>query len=99
MANFEIIVQPFAELDFDEIWFSIAQSNIKVADSFVDRIKQKLDILGTFPESGPKRPDILPNCRILVEGQYVVLYVFENAVIKVLRVVHGARDLNELNLI
>jgi toxin ParE1/3/4 len=72
MANFEIIVQPLAELDFDEIWFSIAQSNTKIADNFVDRIKQKLDILASFPESGPARPDIQPNCRILVVGHYVI---------------------------
>ena len=97
MADLELIVQPLAELDLDNIWFSIAQNNIKIADSFVDKIKQKFNILISFPESGPKREDIWPNARILIEGSYIVIYVFKNDQISILRVIHGARDLSEID--
>jgi len=98
MRNLEVKIRPLAEIDIEEIWHSIALYNIIAAENFSDKLKQKIQLLCAFPEHGPLRPDIFPNARISIEGQYLIIYRFEKDVVEVIRVVHGARDLNELDI-
>jgi toxin ParE1/3/4 len=97
MASNKLVLWPRAENDLDDIWFLIAASSTVAADRFVDGIKDRFAQLVKFPESGVSRPEILPNARILIEGKYVVIYSFNGTNVEILRVVHGARDLTELD--
>ncbi len=99
MQNFSIKILQSAQFDLDEIWAAIAQSDIFNADRFVAKLEAKISSLSQFPEKGVARPDLFPDTRMLVEGQYLIFYQFEHETVIVMRVVHGARDLNELNLI
>ncbi len=96
MENCELVLWPLAENDLDDIWFMIAGTNTNTADRFVDKIRDRFAQLVGFPELGVRRPEILSDARILVEGKYVIIYKFDGKVVEILRVVFGARDLTEL---
>jgi toxin ParE1/3/4 len=84
-----------AEIDLDEIWFNIASNNPGAADRMLDRLAHHMSILEEFPEMGPARPDLGEGARVLVEGNYIVIYKQASGAVEIVRVMHGARDLSE----
>lgn len=52
--------------------------------------------LAEYPLLGPARPDIAPDLRYLVSGNYLVLYRVRSESVEVVRVLHGARNLKAL---
>ncbi|RYZ14625.1 MAG: type II toxin-antitoxin system RelE/ParE family toxin [Alphaproteobacteria bacterium] len=52
--------------------------------------------LPDFPELGVSRDDIRPGLRMIVIGDYLVLYQLQPGLIEIVRVVHGHRDLGAL---
>ncbi|MES0032050.1 MULTISPECIES: type II toxin-antitoxin system RelE/ParE family toxin [unclassified Mesorhizobium] len=96
MADIRIVRSPAAEDDLIDIWFGIARDNPLAADRFLDAIAERIVQLGTFPESGPKRPDIAAEVRALTIGNYLVLYRLAEQRVEIVRVVHGARDASAL---
>jgi toxin ParE1/3/4 len=91
-----VVVSPEAEADLDEIWLTIALDNPGAADRVLRRISKKLSHLSQFPEMGAPRPDIAPTARMLIEGNYLILYEPNEDGVDVVRVLHGARDLTDL---
>jgi toxin ParE1/3/4 len=53
-------------------------------------------MLAEFPEIGTLREDIGPSVRVLVVGNYLVLYRARDDRVDIVRVLHGARDLRDL---
>ena len=51
-----------------------------------------------FPESGPPRPDIAPEARMLVIARWLALYQIEAGGVRVVRIVDAARNLGEVDL-
>ena len=88
--------QPAAEKDLDEIWLTVALNSPGVADRVIDAIRDRVAPLSDFPELGPERPEIAPGMRVLVEGNYLILYRVTEEAVEIVRVVHGARDLAAL---
>ena len=91
-----VTVTPRAETDLEEIWLTLALENPSAADKLLRRIASKLERLAEFPEMGSSRPEVAPSAKILVEGNYLILYEPAGNDIEVVRVVHGARDLRDL---
>ncbi len=87
-----------AEEDLIEIWTYIAADNPVAAEKLVDRIDAKCQILAESPDLGPARPDIAPNLRYFPVGRYLILYREIAGGIEVVRVVHGARHLPDIEL-
>ena len=65
-----------------------------------DRIEAKTEALSHHPRLGPRRTDIQPRARILVEGPYIILFethpdTDDDPVdwVEIVRVVDGRRDL------
>jgi toxin ParE1/3/4 len=96
MADIRIVRSPAAENDLIDIWFGIATDSPLAADRFLDAIAARILQLPSFPESGPKRPDIGAEVRALTFGNYLVLYRLAEHRVEVVRVVHGARDVSTL---
>ena len=85
-----------SEDDLVDIWIYIAHDNPDAADRLLERIDNKCALLAENPELGRSRPDIAPGFRYFPSGSYLILYrTLENG-IEVVRVVHGARDLEGL---
>ena len=82
-----------ADADLDEIWLHIAMDNVAAADRVLQRIEAAEDRLGDCPEIGQARPEIRPDLRHWPVGAYLIFYRVDDEEVRIVRVVHGARDL------
>ncbi|MER2626482.1 MAG: type II toxin-antitoxin system RelE/ParE family toxin [Accumulibacter sp.] len=91
-------VQRTAQADEDliDIWIYIAQDNPDAADHLLDEFENKFALLAGQPRLGAARSDIAPGVRHFPVGSYLILYREIDPGIEVVRVVHGARRLNDL---
>lgn len=85
-----------AKDDLYEIWKYIANDNIAEADRLVDNIKRRYARLETFPNMGHSRDELSAGLRSINFGSYVIFYTAENGTIEIARIIHGARDMDEL---
>jgi toxin ParE1/3/4 len=65
---------PAAERDLEDMWITIAADSAPAATRALQAIAAKIERLADYPRMGPRRPDIRPTSRMLVEGPYLVLY-------------------------
>lgn len=92
----QIIKSPEAKADLVDIWDYIAQSNESGADRLLDSINQKLILISNSPYIGRERHDLAPGLRSLPVGSYVIFYRLIGDGIEIVRVLHGARDIENL---
>lgn len=86
-----------AEEDLHEIWAYIAEDNPRAADRLIGEFDRKFQLLADHPKMGRARPAILPGIRSLPVGNYVIFFVEEGEGVKIVRVLHGARNLEALD--
>ena len=93
----DVVVSRRAEEELREIWRWIALDSPDAADRVLLRIDARLQALHEFPDIGTIRDDIRPGVRMLVEGNYLLLYEHREAdeVVELVSVVDGRRDLAE----
>jgi toxin ParE1/3/4 len=91
-----IRITPLAEQDLVEIWHFIARDDPPAADRLLDLLEEKYKLLADTPHMGPARPDIAKELRYHPVGSYLLLYRIISGGIELVRVVHGARDLQSL---
>lgn len=94
--NFRVKLSARAEEDLIDIWLAIAGDNPRNADRFLDRLNTRIDALADHPGRGVPRPQLGTGIRMLVEGNYLILYRVKAVEVLIARAVHGARDLGEL---
>jgi toxin ParE1/3/4 len=82
---------------------TIAADNPPAATRMVRAIGARIDRLAEHPRLGPRRPNIRPTARVLVEGPYLIFFethpdTDEGPVdqVEIVRVVDGRRDLTSL---
>lgn len=94
----DLFVSRQAEADLREDWRYIASDNPAAADRVLLRIDAKLQILRRFPEIGASRNDIRRGMRMLVEGNYLLLYEYDSRKdeVDLVAVVDGRRELSGL---
>lgn len=86
--------RPLAETDILEVWDYIADDNPAAADRWVDQLDAQFRMLATQPMMGRTRNELAPGVRSFPFGRYVVFYVALDDGIDVVRVLHGARDID-----
>lgn len=94
----DLFISRRAEEDLRQIWRHVAAENPAAADRMLLRIDEKLQLLRDFPDIGTLRDDIRPGFRMLVEGNYLLLYehVEVEGVVEIVAVVDGRRDLGSI---
>jgi len=85
-----------AEEDLEEIWLYIATDSIVAADALLDKLVAKSFLLASNPELGRSRPEIHEGLRSVPVGNYILFYWPEHDGIELIRVLHGARDIDAL---
>jgi toxin ParE1/3/4 len=94
----ELFVSRRADADLREIWRYIASDNPAAADRVLLRIDAKLQILRRFPQVGALRNDIRRGMRMLIEGNYLLLYEYDSRKdeVDLIAVIDGRRELSGL---
>jgi len=85
-----------AKIDLAEIWDYIADDSEDRADSFIDSIDRKFRILADQPNIGRMRDELVEGLRSFPIGRYIIFYRPLPDGIEVIRVLHGARDLDAI---
>ena len=91
-----VTVSDRAEADLADIADYISLDNPRRALSFADELEARFDDICERPMSFPARPEWGVDKRSAVHGRYVIIFRANDDDIEILRVVHGARDLDEL---
>jgi len=82
--------------DLEAIADYIAQDSPEQALKLIRRIRLKLRQIGKNPQLYQLRPDIGEAARTAVVGRYVILFRIVGDIVRIERVVFGARDLPPL---
>ncbi|HEY2117993.1 MAG TPA: type II toxin-antitoxin system RelE/ParE family toxin [Candidatus Acidoferrum sp.] len=94
MSQFHI--SPRASEDLIEIWNYIADDSVASADAFIDKLYQTIQVLGRQPGSGRHRKELAPGIQSFPFGRYVIFYRAVKSAIEIVRVLHGARDIESV---
>ena len=90
----KIIWSPLAIDKTSEIAEYIAKDKPTVAQNWIDKIFQKVDILNSSPKLGRVVPEVRrKDVRELIFGNYRIIYRVENTSISILTVKHGKQIL------
>ncbi|HLN31430.1 MAG TPA: type II toxin-antitoxin system RelE/ParE family toxin [Gemmataceae bacterium] len=85
-----------AEIDLGEILEHLEEHNPQAAEQLVTAIDDRCNLLGQFPEMGRARNELAPGLRSVVVERYVLFYRISVAAVEVLRILHGARDIETI---
>jgi toxin ParE1/3/4 len=85
-----------ARADLLEIWLYLAERGPAVADRVLDAIERLLRLIALQPLMGRERPELSSGIRSFVVMSWVVFYRVRPDAIEVVRVLHGARDLDAI---
>jgi toxin ParE1/3/4 len=89
-----IVKLPRAKSDLVEIWDYIADDSEARADAFIETVDGKLRVLAARPNIGRLRDGLATGLRSFPVGRYVIFYRPIPEGIEIVRVLHGARDLD-----
>jgi len=87
---------PAALADLAAIGDYIAEDNPDRALTFVAELETKAARVAERPLSFPARDDISPGLRAALHGRYLILFRDLPDEVRVVRVIHGARDIGRV---
>lgn len=85
-----------ADKDVDEIVDYVAVRNVGAAIELDRSIYNVFDMLADNPEAGRERSELKADLRSFPCGSYIVFYRLWAGDVIILRVIHAARDLEEI---
>lgn len=92
-----VLRRPLAREDILGVWDYIAEiSGIEAADHWIEQLDVRLNLLATQPLMGRFRNELAPGLRSLPSGRHVVFYLPLHDGIEVVRLLHGARDIDAI---
>lgn len=98
-----VLWTPQAREDILDIYLTIGLDNPGAAERFYTAIEARTKRLASQPRIGPRRPEIRPQARVLVERPYLILYETHPdnddgpiTEVEIVRVLHGRRNLPRL---
>ena len=91
-----LTLRPRARLDLIEIWSYIADGSETNADLFIDKLYHSMTMLRQQPRAGRQREDLGDGVRAFPVGHYIVFYQAQLTAIEIVRVLHAARNIDEI---
>jgi toxin ParE1/3/4 len=92
----ELRISPRASSDLIEIWSYIADDSIANADAFIDKLYETIQGLGRQPDLGRQREELAPGIQSFPFGRYIIFYRVVTSTIEIVRVLHGAWDIENI---
>ena len=74
----------------------IALRSPMAAIKFVRALRERANCIGNLPHAGAPRPQWGAGVRIVILGKYLIIHRVHNETVQILRVLHGARDIDAL---
>lgn len=92
------LVTPAADADLSEIWrYVAAESGVFRADKLEDKLHAAMHRIGNMPGIGHLRLDLADEAlRFFRVHSYLIIYRPETTPVQVVRVLHGARDVQAI---
>lgn len=91
-----VLKLPQAQEDLLEIWLRIAPDSLVHADHFLDFLGEKMRLLAMSPRMGRLYPELADGLRGFPADDYMIFYREASQGIEVVRVLHGARDMQAI---
>jgi toxin ParE1/3/4 len=92
----EVKIAHLAEADLEEIWDYISANNVDSANRLIKDLTQKFRMLAENPEIGQAHDEFVLNLRSFPFKNYLIFYFpIENGA-EIYRVIHGARNIEDL---
>jgi toxin ParE1/3/4 len=91
-----IVRTPAAVRDLAAITDYIAADNLTAALGFYDKVDRYLAMIAQYPEIGEAVDDLSPGLRRFTLGNYLLFYHPGDDEVELIRVLHGARDIERL---
>jgi len=91
-----LFVTPLARSDVDQIYDLIAADRPSAARRWIDRMQMQFKFLSRNPRVGTARDDIRPHLRSISFGDCVIYFRERDDALEIVRVIHGARDIDQL---
>lgn len=80
-------IRPKAELDLSDIWlYGDEIWGVKRANRYMKGLFAAFDVLTDFPEMARERAEFSPPVRMHPNGSHLILYVVQNDVVEIIRV-------------
>lgn len=92
-----VILSPLAQDDLDGIWDHIALDSPVMAEKYLRKLHKKFQNIADQPMMGRGRPELMPNLRSFPIDGYVVFCRPEGDGITLIRVLHAAGDLDQID--
>ncbi|HEY3392048.1 MAG TPA: type II toxin-antitoxin system RelE/ParE family toxin [Lacipirellulaceae bacterium] len=89
-------ISSLARLDLDDIHDYIAHDNPDAAKRWLRKTMDQFARLAKNPICGDARDDIRPDVRSVSHGNYVIFFRSREDYLEIVRVIHGARDIEGL---
>ncbi len=90
------VFSPVAEHDLEEIGDYIALDNPNRAVFFIREVREQCFKITDRPEAAPLRPELGEGIRMVPFGHYLIFYTVAADLIRIERVLHGARNIPAL---
>jgi toxin ParE1/3/4 len=85
-----------AQTDLNAIWLYLAKDSIAAADRVIDRIYESAGTFASHPNAGTPADRFKAGLRCFAVGRIVVFYEPTEDGLLIIRVLHGARNLDDL---
>ena len=93
-----LLFRPLAEQDLQDIWDYIAEDSPERGEKLIRDIYSKLGTIAHNPYIGKARPEIEQEIRSFPIGRYVVFYDPLPDGIDIIRILHGSRDIENIDI-
>ena len=95
MAN-RFQLNEFARSDLKNIWTYLAEFNPDAADKFLRELAKKFQLLAENPKLGHAHDEFILKLRSFPYKKYVIFYFPTETGVEIYRILHGARDIENL---
>jgi toxin ParE1/3/4 len=95
-----VVYTEVARDDLLDIWFYLAEESLSAADNTLDSLEKDVVLLSTQPLAGRERPELGAGVRSWPSSTpYILFYAVENSRLIVIRVLHHARDIHDVDML
>jgi toxin ParE1/3/4 len=88
-----VVHTDWAREDLREIFRYLRGHSRPAAEQLARAVKERSRRLAKFPRIGRERPEFGAGVRSTVVGDYIIVYHATDAVVTVIRIFHGSRDI------